>query len=239
MNNTQWKKFLEYFEAAFPNVAEKVDQAGPETISAWKRTLGACEFLDCKSAVDAMMDGKLDVPMQWSLVPAAIRRYADKLASARKEPERPLPPQRAYRSRHSMAAMLACITQCRKDGMTEDEALAVVNERFPIEPEDETPFNCLTCQDSGVVSVWANQSVEACDRGLPIKRYRATTICVCAAGDKIQLPADRLQDVPRSNLLPRYNHAEYCFYGRGEIERLQRWVDRKKGLRVAPETCEV
>ena len=226
MTDAQWDEFRSYFRGSFPSIADWIAKSGPETAAVWKRVLISCEFQDAKVAVDALIDGKLQMPDNWSLIPSTLRRQAEKHEAARKPQPEPLPRQRSYKSRHSMADMFACIRESQKAGLTHDQSLAVLNERFPIEPEDTTPVRCLTCMDIGTVLVWSAVSVDAVRGSFPPKRYRSAVLCSCPAGRKVQEIPEKLP--LGSRILPRYHETKFCKFGRGEVEQLVAWVEERK-----------
>ena len=231
MTSSEFDEWLLHAQGTFPDIRAWFDDQNkvPDpaaTLKQWERVLLNCSLVDCIAAINAMIDGKIEVPMVKSNIPTIVRRYAEKNEVLRRPSAEPLPRQRAYKSRHSMADMFACIRESQKAGLNHDQSLVVLNERFPIDPADETPVRCLTCMDIGTVLVWSPVSVDAVRGGFPPKKYRSTVLCSCPAGRKVQELPDKLP--LGSKILPRYHEKKYCKYGRGEVEPLEAWVAERK-----------
>ena len=86
MNRAEFDQWWDYHSDAFGNLAEwfaKRPEKGRRTMAQWGRTLSRVSLDDAKAATDAMHAGDLEEPRGFDRHPAAIRRAAVKMRTAR------------------------------------------------------------------------------------------------------------------------------------------------------------
>lgn len=131
-----------------------------------------------------------------------------------------------------MPAMLQTIRDSVDAGMTTDEALAVVNKKYPIADEDRARYRCLDCEDTGHVRVFNNRTVAAAWHGQPkVRKYSAVVLCSCRAGLKRHTDANG--NVIDVTYTATYDRDKFCKYGNGDLDGLRLWIEKKQELAIA------
>jgi hypothetical protein len=202
---------------------------GPDCVDAFCKVLDGTPLEWAKQAIDEI-HGSGQFPEPWSKFPAAIRTIASRLSfqhSKRREIEKATPERYRQGSKHSMLAMLGCVWDCIKAGMPTNEALATVNQRFPIADEDQPRHACLACGDTGYVRVFHVCTASAVYHGdAVIRKYSAIVICNCAAGERRHTNDEgRVIDVTYSAI---YDPTRFCTWRNGDIAILRAWIDEQK-----------
>lgn len=134
MTTSEFEKWIDLFAGAFPDVGEWLRKAGSATVEAWRGVLVGLEYQDTATAVHRILDGTEPFPSPWSAFPSVIRRIAMKEGYQRRKQAELVnrKPEPAIRGTHNTGTMGLYILDCLKSGMSKDEALLMLNKKFPI-----------------------------------------------------------------------------------------------------------
>ena len=173
MNRRDFDEFRDFLFVRMPHVEEWFDGRGKradETADAWFEVLGRCDPEDARKAVAAIHAGDEPEPRYVAKLPAAIAAICRKIRAAADEA--------AGRKRYPEPRL--------------------VND--PDTGKREWVYACLTCKDTGRVSVWHPDTmrsvVDAWQRGAAIVGpfCVASVLCTCRAAFRYRRAKDRTYD---------------------------------------------
>lgn len=194
MNKQEFNQWWDGYCAAFPGTHEFVDRGGDalRTLGFWFTILEPYS-LDAAETVTMRMlaghDDPVDIKDRAQIprrVAELCQRYNDR-QRLEKLPPSPREPKVDKAAQWDTKKILGDLIECAKQG---GDVSALAKRLMPIDPEREPRRRCLTCRDSGLVTVWHPHSMDLCKRGelrLPGNGslggcYRAAIRCDCDTG---------------------------------------------------------
>lgn len=242
MNIDQQKQFVRELITSFP-AFEDAARNSPDiggTHRAWMRAWSDLELPECQ-AVLADLEKSSEISYDEYKSPGPFIR---KLVLARRSKsttsEQDRANSRLERSRRQltgspMARALEAALKAKRDGLSEAEALDLIDQSFPpSQPYDQPRYLCPHCHDRGLIDVWRVDSVAAYKEGriLPTKMTKAHTYrvaCTCGTGKERNQPKDA------SKKLPFYSTGQFCRFENlshdENLEALDSWIaEQSKGV---------
>ncbi len=194
MNIQEFNDWYADYCAAFPGTKEFVAKGGnaKATLGFWLQILEPFSLDAAKTVTMRMLAGH-DDPVEITdraQIPRRVaelcQRYNDR-QRLEQLPPAPREPRVEQAAQWDTGKILSALIDCAKQG-GDTEALA--KRLMPINPEREPRRRCLTCRDSGLVTVWHPHSMDLAKRGelrLPGCGslggcYRAAIRCDCQTG---------------------------------------------------------
>lgn len=250
MTETEFETWYADYCHTFPGTLVWLNDLGAEMKAhqkqVWRKALSAIELADAKAVTARIANGdEPPVPAyERELTGATIRRIASALVSERnaavyrrRDEATHFASRGSEESGVSLGGLYRDILSVLDKGGTNEDALRLINARFPDEsPDRQRRYRCPKCLDRRFIYVWSGLSVKAVIDGKinsdPAKRRVATVHCECSRGERERAAEGKKDRHPLSKVY--FDAAGHCICPGGDvdcetnIDTLVAWVTRKQ-----------